>query len=172
MSTRMWTKFKNVFSDEQEEDSWADQFQDYCPKLSLKTRVTLWGICYGIGVFLSFLGGLFVLKITTQPEIFATLYTSGNIISMSGTTFLWGPCAQCRKMWDSERWLATTIFLVSMVVTLLCAFLVPVPYNVVAVLFALVFQFCALIWYSASFIPCGRKILKNIMVKVCSCCQA
>mmetsp|Transcript_556 Transcript_556/g.812 ORF Transcript_556/g.812 Transcript_556/m.812 type:complete len:173 (-) Transcript_556:220-738(-) len=167
---KIWRKFKNVFSDEEEEDSWVDQFGEHCPKLPLRTRIICWGVCFGIGTFLSFLGGIFVLKITKQPEIFATLYTSGNLVAMAGTCFLWGPCAQCKKMWDSERWLATTIYLVSMVITLVCAFVVPPPWNVLAVIGALIFQFCALVWYSASFIPCGRKILKKIISGVFSCC--
>ncbi|GAB5368547.1 hypothetical protein AAMO2058_001328700 [Amorphochlora amoebiformis] len=164
--------FNNMFGNDDEENSFADEFNEHCPKMSMKTRITVWAICLGIGSFLSFLSGIFVLKITTQPEIFAILFTAGNLVSLAGTTFLWGPCAQCKKMWDSERWLATTIYLSSMVVTLVCAFVVPVPYNVVAVIFSLLFQYCALIWYSASFIPCGRKILKKIVVKVCTCCQA
>ncbi len=119
---------------------------------------------------LSFLGGVYVLQIKTKPEIFATLYTAGNVVAMCGTMFLWGPCKQCKKMWDKERWLATTIFLVSMATTLVCAFLVPQPWTIIAVLFAIVFQFCAFVWYSASFIPCGRAILKKIVRGVCSCC--
>eukprot|EP00472_Partenskyella_glossopodia_P008026 CAMPEP_0197524950 /NCGR_PEP_ID=MMETSP1318-20131121/10462_1 /TAXON_ID=552666 /ORGANISM="Partenskyella glossopodia, Strain RCC365" /LENGTH=159 /DNA_ID=CAMNT_0043078057 /DNA_START=116 /DNA_END=595 /DNA_ORIENTATION=- len=156
---------------EDDENSWADEFGEHCPKLSMKTRITLWAVCTGVGAFLAFLGGIFVFKIATQPEIFAILYTGGNLMAICATMFLWGPCGQCRKMWDKSRWGATLIYFLSMAATITVAFTVPIPYNVIAVILCLIVQFCAMVWYSASYIPCGRKVLAKIVRNVCFCGQ-
>lgn len=53
---------------------------------------------------------------------FATLYTIGNIMSLSSTLFLMGPLRQLKSMFDPTRLFATIIFIASMAMTLFCAF--------------------------------------------------
>ncbi|KAI8801536.1 vesicle transport protein, partial [Cladochytrium replicatum] len=90
---------------------------------------------------------------------FAVLYTFGNIISLVATGFLVGFLTQLKKMFDPTRLVATIIFLAAMVVTFLVAILLG---NAILVLVCVLVQYCALFWYSASYIPFARDAMKKV----------
>ena len=56
-----------------------------------------------------------------KPVTFAILYTIGNIISLCSTAFLVGPVKQIKNMFAEKRLIATIVFLVSMIITLVVA---------------------------------------------------
>ncbi|CAG8848500.1 13528_t:CDS:2, partial [Racocetra persica] len=54
---------------------------------------------------------------------FAIIYTLGNVISLLSTGFLVGFKKQAKTMFAPVRWIASTVFIASMVATLVVAFL-------------------------------------------------
>lgn len=88
---------------------------------------------------------VFVVALSTSSDLLspAVLYTFGNVISMSSTAFLFGPCSQIKKMFEPERAPATVIYLCSMALTLFCAFKLRAFLPVIA---CLIVQFLAMVW--------------------------
>lgn len=77
---------------------------------------------------------------------------------MCGSLFLWGPKRQWKNMSKARRRWATAIYFTMMILTLTLAFMkAPVPLILVCIFF----QWCALVWYIASYIPFGQKIIKK-----------
>lgn len=82
--------------------------------------------------------------------------TVGNIIALCGSCFLTGPTAQSKKMFHKTRRVATALYLGSLVLTLVVAF-VPFPGGKGIVLFLLMLcQYGAIGWYILSYIPFAR----------------
>lgn len=132
-------------------------------KLSRTQRLYGFGICFGLGFIISILSTL--MLITGNIPGFAVLYTVGNVISLLSTGFLVGFAKQIKTMFAPVRWLASTVFIASMVLTLVVAFLLKDAGFVLCIVMCVV-QFLALFWYCASYIPYGRSIIK----KVCGSC--
>lgn len=99
---------------------------------------------------------------TGHPERFAIPYAFGAIASLCASLFLMGPVSQCKSMFAKTRIIATICYLLSIVLTLVMAIELK---SQVGTLFAIVFQLCALFWYSISFIPYARDAF-------CSCCKS
>lgn len=93
-----------------------------------------------------------------KPAPFAILYTLGNVVALSATFFLWGPKSQLKLMFKPIRAGATVVYLVMLLVTLIVAFTVA---NGLLVLVCIAIQFCAMVWYAASYIPYGRTLIKK-----------
>lgn len=129
-----------------------------CPSLTFQQR--LWGCiyCAGVGIALTVLG--FLLLWTGHIAGFAVTYTLGNLVSIGSSCFLFGPKRQCKSMFAAKRALATSIYLCAMIVTLIVAFKHG-PFPIIIIL--IVTQWCALIWYLASYIPFGQKIIKKFV---------
>ena len=133
-----------------------------CPKLSFQHRLIGFVACGCIGYLLSFIGSmtLFTGDVTT----FAILYVMGNVIALCATGFLFGPRTHCKKMWDPCRRWSTTFYL-SM---LLIVFCVAVTHqNVFLVIFLLIIQILAGIWYAASYILGGRAMITAFLKSTC-----
>ncbi|KAL3899801.1 MAG: hypothetical protein SGCHY_001793 [Lobulomycetales sp.] len=126
-------------------------------KLSRKQRFIGFGCCFFGGILLSFLSTL--LLTTGMLTAFAVLYTVGNLVSLAGTGFLVGFSTQLKKMFDPVRLIATLIFIGSMIATLIVAF--TLDNGQILVLILCLVQFIALFWYSASYIPFGRDMIKR-----------
>ena len=97
---------------------------------------------------------------------FAVFYSLGNIIAISSTGFVWGPKKQCKKMFHKSRAIATVIYLVCIVATLIvaCADLGMENGAKIAVCIVLIIiQFIALCWYCLSYIPYARTMVKNCL---------
>uniref|UniRef100_A0A7S3U763 Vesicle transport protein n=1 Tax=Strombidinopsis acuminata TaxID=141414 RepID=A0A7S3U763_9SPIT len=129
-----------------------------CPNLTFRQR--LYG-CLGClvgGILLSFMGTL--LWWTGHVAGFAVLYTIGNIVSICGTGFLIGPKRQVRNMCKGSRQYATLIYFTMMFLTLIAAFL---AWNPLSILLFCVLQWCAMIWYVASYVPYGQKMITKCL---------
>lgn len=99
-------------------------------------------------------------------EGFGVTYSLGNFISLAGTSFLIGPCRQCRQMFAKKRAVATCIYLGSLILTIVVA----VETDIVPLVFLLIIvQWMALVWYSASYIPFGRAAIKKFFKNCFSC---
>lgn len=151
-------KLKKVLSgDEEDEDkSIVTQISD-ASTLSWSTRIKGFAICFVLGAGLSILGSC-LLFMKNGLTIFAVLYTIGNILSLSSTCFLMGPCNQLKKMFAKTRIIATILVVVLLILTLVCALAVKSP--ALAIL-CCILQFLALTWYSLSYIPYARDVVKK-----------
>lgn len=137
-----------------------------CPGLSMRDR--LYGCigCFCIGIAVSFLAWL--MWITGKTSTFAVLYTIGNLISLFSTCFIMGPKRQARRMAAAKRKIATGIYLSMMVITVVVAFTVKGGGSKVLILMCVFLQWCALIWYVASYIPFGQKLITKFFKSVSS----
>jgi len=146
--------------EDEEERGFVAQALD-ASSLSWSTRIKGFCLCFGIGVLCSILGSL---VLTLGPlggglKTFAVLYTVGNLMSLGSTLFLMGPMKQLTNMFAKTRVVATIVMIVAFVLTLCSAFWW--KKNVLALMFVVI-QFCAMTWYSISYIPYARDA-------VCKC---
>jgi hypothetical protein len=127
--------------------------------------------CTAIGMIISLMGSLILLGgfDAANLQVFIALYVVGNVIALCATGFLCGPRVQCKKMWDPTRRYTTAFYLSTLIVVFACAV---TKQNILLILALLFVSYCASIWYSASYIPFGRKIilacLKRTICKPCA----
>jgi len=141
--------------------NFQQEFDKHCA-LTKKQRMYGFGICF-IGGWCLAVGGLLALG---SPAIFAVLYTLGNVMALAATCFLFGPVAQCKNMFKPIRVGATIIYLITIGSTLAFVFAFDPPIGAL-VLLSLAVQFCAMVWYAASYIPYGRAMIKKMLGGVC-----
>ena len=152
--------------EDDEEQGFVAQALD-ASTLSWSTRIKGFSICFGVGVLCSVLGSL-VLTLSTFGgglQLFAVLYTLGNLMSLGSTLFLMGPMKQLKGMFAKTRLIATIVMIVSFFLTLCSAFWW--RKNVLALMFVVI-QFCAMTWYSISYIPYARDAVCSCVDKVIS----
>jgi len=159
--------FRSLLGDSSQSDgtlsgqvkTFQQEFDNHC---SLTKKQRLWGfcICFATGWGLS-IGALLALANLT---IFAVLYSLGSVCALLATLFVFGPMAQLKSMFKPIRAGATIIYLATIVTTLVFAFVLQ---SAPLVLFSLAIQFCAMIWYTASYVPYGRKMIKKMIGGVC-----
>lgn len=80
--------------------------------------------------------------------------------ALAATGFLLGPKSQCTKMWAPTRRYTTAFYLIMLIVVFVVAVL---KQSVWLVLFLLLIQVMAAVWYSISYIPFGRKVCLAFM---------
>jgi hypothetical protein len=138
-----------------------------CPGLTKKQRFMGFGACFGLGMLISFLSTMNIAK----PTSFALLYTLGNIVSFLSTGFLVGPRKQCQYVCEKKRMVASIVFLGSMVMTLGVAIGWKAEgqggLKIFVCICLIVVQFCALVWYTASYIPFARQMIASVCKGVC-----
>ncbi|KAJ6887951.1 hypothetical protein NC652_029070 [Populus alba x Populus x berolinensis] len=83
---------------------------------------------------------------------------------LRSTAFLIGPGRQLGMMFDPARIYATAIYIGCVVLALICALLI---HSKILTVFAIIFEICALIWYSLSYIPFARRMVSNLMIRLC-----
>jgi len=133
---------------------------DEASTLSWRQRAIGFGICFGLGLFFSFLSLMFLT--TFQLTSFAVLYSIGSILSLGSTAFLMGPVKQLKQMFDSGRIWATLVYLGSIAGTLAVAFTIG---SVILVIILLIIQFLAMIWYCVTYIPGGQNFLRGLVTR-------
>ncbi|KAI9173222.1 hypothetical protein H9P43_007353 [Blastocladiella emersonii ATCC 22665] len=152
------SKMRNPFATMEAGGQDSGIMDDACASLNLtrKQRLIGFGVCFVVGLLISFLS---FLSVATGNIIgFAILYTFGNVTSLMSTSFLTGPAKQLKGMFDTKRRIASIVYLGALVTTLVVAF--TTKSAGLCLIFCLI-QFLALFWYSASYIPFARDIIKN-----------
>jgi len=142
-------------TEEEESASLLQQLND-ASTLNRTQRFLGFGVCFSMGMILSLASQLFILR----PIKLATTLTLGNALSIGSMMFLMGPAKQCESMMDAKRRHATLIYLGSLALTLLAAFLVK---SRLLCLVCIVVQYSALLWYSLSYVPYGREVLLSVL---------
>mmetsp|Transcript_7673 Transcript_7673/g.15027 ORF Transcript_7673/g.15027 Transcript_7673/m.15027 type:complete len:167 (-) Transcript_7673:404-904(-) len=163
----------NLF--QEDEKTYWQEFEDALPSLTYQQRIYGFAFCFGAGWIINFLSAAFLPRINTPQgaAMFALFYTLGNIIAICSSCFLWGPCAQLKSMTACHRLFATCLYFTAMILTLFCAFYQGDGYTdgarIGAVIGCMIFQMAALTWYTLSFIPFARTIIKTAVAKCCGC---
>ncbi|KAL3659180.1 hypothetical protein V7S43_015758 [Phytophthora oleae] len=143
----------------------ADSLTSTCPSLTKKQRMIGFVSCFVLGYLVSFGSTFALIAGSDNGAKFGVTYSLGNIISLCGSGFLVGPKQQVKLMFKPVRRIATIIYLLMIVVVLTVA--VAAPQLGLVVLLLVIIQCGAAVWYSASYIPYGRKILTSIVQKLC-----
>lgn len=142
------------------------------PDMSYTQRVTGFCCCAGLGYALSLMGSLTLIGGFSDKNVqtFAALYVAGNLIALMATGFLMGPKKQCRVMWKPTRFYTTGFYLIMLIVVFSVAV---APFQmegkIYLILFLLVIQIFAAIWYSASYIPFGRDMISSCLRRIYIC---
>jgi len=94
---------------------------------------------------------------------FTTIYCLGNIIIIAATGFLIGFFKQFKLMCKATRWIASTIYLTSLIGCIFVSLFMPSnPLKNLTLLSLIIIQLPSYIWYCLSYIPFGRKIMRKI----------
>ncbi|KAI0737065.1 SFT2-domain-containing protein [Irpex lacteus] len=127
--------------------------------LGLTRTQRLYGFagCLALGFVLSILGS--VLLFIGQLGSFAILYAMGTVISLIGTGFLIGFAKQLKLMFKPVRVLATFIFLGSIVLVFIGAFVI--GSDVLCIIFVII-EYLAYTWYTLSYIPYARTAVLKV----------
>ena len=152
LQDRYQARFGNAQEDLEEEENQTllQQFNE-STTLNKTQRLLGFAVCFGMGMLLSLLAPTFMLR----PVKLATTLTLGNVLSIGSMMFLMGPVKQCQSMMDTKRRTATIIYLCSLVLTIVTAFLFK---SRLLCIICIVVQYAALAWYSLSYIPYGQRM--------------
>ncbi|CAL5206540.1 unnamed protein product [Lathyrus oleraceus] len=155
----MWKKFGESLSGDNEEQE-ESLLGGESSSLSTTQRLYGFAACSIAGLALMLLS----MIVFAKPIKFAILFTFGNLLAVGSTAFLLGPAQQMEMMFDPVRVFATSIYLGCVVIALICALLI---HSKVLTLLAIIVEIGALIWYSLSYIPFARRMVSNLMIKLC-----
>lgn len=149
----------SLFEDSQQEESLLQDFNNSC-SMTYRQRLIAFLVCYCIGIVLMLCSLFAVGQILIHPAKFAVLYTLGNILALFSSCFMWGPVAQMRDMFKPIRAWATCLYLGCIVGTVfLCIYYAKAP----LILLMIIIQCIAGFWYTISYIPYARTLVKKCM---------
>ncbi|KAJ1800344.1 hypothetical protein LPJ59_001175 [Coemansia sp. RSA 2399] len=131
--------------------------------LTWNQRLTAFGSCFILGLAMSIIGTVMIFL--GHMAAFAVIYSLGNLISLFGMGFLVGFKRQLKMATAPVRLVAFLVYIGLLIATFVVAFTASI--GVLCLIFAIA-QYCALAWYSASYIPFGRKIIKS----ACGACAS
>jgi len=128
--------------------------------LGLTRTQRLYGFvgCLIIGFILSILGS--ALLFLGQLGSFAVLYGMGTLISLAGTGFLIGFGSQIKLMFKPVRILATVVFLASIALVFVGAFVI--KNDILCIIFVII-EYLAYTWYTLSYIPYARTAILKVI---------
>jgi len=128
--------------------------------LGLSKKARLYGFvsCLVVGFVLSLLGS--IVLFLGQLSIFAILYVLGTIITLVGTGFVIGFFRQLKMMFKPVRVIATIVFLASIVLVFIAAFVL--KSDIICLIFVLI-EFLAYTWYTLSYIPYARSAVLKVI---------
>lgn len=148
-------------------DREIDEERDWCnllPGLSWTERLIGCGTCMVAGYLLSF-GSFFRVKelMFGNPLPFVINVTIGNVIALCGSCFLSGPKSQMKRMCDEKRKITSALYLSSLVMTLVVAFIPGFPNAIKGplLLTLVICQYVFITWYILSYIPYARETVVN-----------
>lgn len=152
-----------------------EQDDDYastcCPSMGFKQRLFGCACCFAAGQLLQFIAfGSAAGVLIGHPGRFARCYSMGNIMMVTGSFFLSGPKRQCNKIREKDRLPTFCAFILSSVLTLWVVFAHAFWGRALLIIFAVVIQWCAQVWYILSYVPYGHTVGRRVIKKVMACC--
>uniref|UniRef100_A0ACD5VDC9 Uncharacterized protein n=1 Tax=Avena sativa TaxID=4498 RepID=A0ACD5VDC9_AVESA len=157
--TRLHRSLAGGDDEERQEEDILGDTDDLC-SLSPLQRVYAFAACLATGLALMLLS----LIVLAKPIKFTVMFTFGNIMAVGSTVFVMGLNKQLRMMLNPVRVYATAIYGGCVVFALIFALLL---HDKLLTLIAIICEICALFWYSLSYIPFARRIVSDLMVKLC-----
>lgn len=137
-----------------------------CDSMTLQERVLAFGVCYILGNACSASAFRHLPEVFDgRPFVFALTYTLGNVIALSGTTFLWGPRAQIKGMTDPKRVVPAIGYLATIALTFFSAVALQSAPITLAFMVA---QFAIGSYYSLSYVPGGFWCADKVCGWCCS----
>ena len=131
------------------------------PTLSLKERLVGFGTCLLLGFLISLSSfGAFSDLLLGYPARFAVLYSLGNLTSLCSTMFLVGPKQQFKNMSHHSRRTSAGIYVTCLISTPVVAYCSPDLTWLIVML--VVCQWSAILWYTLSYIPFGRRMATGL----------
>lgn len=142
-----------------QDNNTLDELAEGCPQLTYQQRLIGFATCYILGYLITFMSfNFFIELVEGNPLPFVMLYTVGNIISLFSSMFLCGPKRQLKNMFDNKRKITTTVYLSTLFITIVVAFIpFEQTFKLIILVLLLLVQVCAATWYSLSYIPFARK---------------
>jgi len=127
--------------------------------LNLSRTQRLYGFigCLAVGFVLSLLGS--IVLFVGQLGIFAVLFVIGTVVSLVGTGFLIGFFKQLKLMFKPIRVVATILFLGSIVLVFIAAFVL--NNDILCIIFVII-EYLAYTWYTLSYIPYARSAVLKV----------
>jgi hypothetical protein len=133
----------------------GEEPNELCPTLSFQSRVYGFATCCLLGAFMGVLSWSCILR--REWTLFGIFITGSNLLNIGGSMFFAGPVKQFKNMFAETRWMATTVYVLAMVLTIVAAALHKPPFVIVMC----VIQYFAMVWYGLSYIPYARTLVKN-----------
>ena len=137
-----------------------------CLEMTYGQRFSAFLVCFAIGTVLSLVSTMNVPSIVLNPAKFAIPFTLGNIVSLLSMSFLIGFKRQCSSLFHPDRAVTTSVFMLSMVGTIIASFLL---HSALLTFSFVIVQYTSYIWYCASYVPYGRTALLGCLKKCWSC---
>ncbi|TKY55984.1 Vesicle transport protein SFT2B [Spatholobus suberectus] len=157
----MWNIGRSLTRDNEEQgESLLGEDSGGLCSLSTTQRIYGFAACLVAGLALTLLS----MIVFAKPIKFAVLFTFGNLLAVGSTAFLLGPAQQLGMMFDPVRVFATAIYLGCVVIALICALWI---HSKVLTIIAIIVEIGALIWYSLSYIPFARRMVSELMIRLC-----
>nr|CCA23840.1 conserved hypothetical protein [Albugo laibachii Nc14] len=103
----------------------------------------------------------------TSGATFGITYSIGNVLALCGSGFLAGPKQQLKLMMKPARRVAAGMYVGMIVVVLIVACAVRW-----VIVFPLTYHPPPAVWYSASYIPFGQRVIKRVLGSVCGVTDA
>ncbi|CAL4952403.1 unnamed protein product [Urochloa decumbens] len=157
--TRLHRSLAGGDDEELQEESILGDTEDLC-SLSPLQRIYAFAACLVAGLALMILSFI----VFARPIKFAVMFTFGNMLAVGSTAFVMGPQKQLRMMFDPVRLYATAIYVGCVLLALIFALWL---HDKLLTLIAIICEICALFWYSLSYIPFARRMVSDLMVKLC-----
>ncbi|KAL1352959.1 hypothetical protein HN51_016927 [Arachis hypogaea] len=154
----MWKSL--VGDDEEQGESLLGEASGGLCSLSPTQRIYGFAACLIAGLACMLLS----MIVFAKPIKFALLFTFGNVLAVGSTAFLLGPAQQLGMMFDTARVFATAIYIGCVVIALICALLI---HDKLLTIIAIIIEIGALIWYSLSYIPFARRMVSELMIRLC-----
>ena len=183
-SSSYWEIFQSSPTEEEPEGC-CSAASEYCPSVSLSLQQRVGGClgCMALGYMLSF-GSFFRFRdlVNGTSTTFVLYFTLGNILSLSGSCFLYGPTSQAQKMWHQSRRIATILYIASLVFTLVLSIICSHPdwrttlfgdgtgdsVCIFLLIVLMILQYVAVTWYCLSYIPFARQLAKRCWRRLCA----
>jgi hypothetical protein len=133
-----------------------EEKNELCPTLTFRQRIYGFFGCLLLGFFFNMLSWMAMFQ--DKWTHYGVLMTCSNLSAIGGSMFLSGPKKQIQRMFEETRIIATIVYLVSMILTVVAAFTVKSPPLVITLS---IIQYLAMIWYGLSYIPYARTVVKS-----------
>ncbi|KNH07000.1 Got1 super family protein [Perkinsela sp. CCAP 1560/4] len=141
-------------------DSWfwdsGKQNDNIFPSLTWTQRAYGFFSCLAVSFLLSLLSWIAVFR--RHWGTYGLLFTLSHLTSIASSCFLSGPTRQMKSMFHEKRLLATLVYFIAMVMTLVSALIL---HSGFLTILCCIVQYIAMLWYGLSYIPYGRSAVKS-----------